>query len=533
MLERVEFPEQVGVSSDAVKEWIDYLESKGARIDSIMVVRHGKIACECHWAPSTAEVPHELFSLSKSITAIALGLAYDRGYIDLETKVYPKYFPERLEKLTGKQREWAEKLTIHHIVAMQVGKITSVLDDKEKKDWLDTLLDRPFKFEPGTDWAYISENAYLLSWIFKKETGKTMTEFLAEYLYGPMDMPVAQWDRSKEDIDAGGWGLKLSILDITKICWMFMNKGMYGDKRILSEDWVNKSIYPHNKKLYPIFSRDSHYGYQTWIDYYNDQTTYRFTGLYGQHAFMLPDYDAVVVMTARDNRDKILIKPAYDRFPKMFIEPTDKVDEAKNAEFKKYCAGKISLPNFKKATSKRDTAKEKVISNRLIKVTSGANLSVIGAPTFFMWREKIGKLNDLTFKFNADSMEFSFVERGCERQTIKAGMNGQYICNELKLKEDTVVCNAQATWNTDGTLEMFLHNTGRSQIKRFVFTFGNKFVKIKSSAEPGFDELAVFNLGFTNGIDAEGTPIIAGLKVGIPLFNAFYADPDGLGRFAD
>lgn len=532
MFERAAYPEQVGVNSRVVKDWIDYLEGQGARIDSLMVIRHGKIACECHWAPSTAEVPHELFSLSKSITAIAVGLAVDEGLIDLETKVYPTYFPERLEKLTGKQREWAEKLTIHHIVAMQVGKITSVLDDKEKKDWLDTLLDRPFKFEPGTDWAYISENAYLLSWIFKKETGVTMTEFMTPRLYEPMDIPVAQWDRSKENIDAGGWGLKLSITDIAKISWMFMNKGMYGDKRILSEDWVNKSIYPHNKKLYPIFSRDSHYGYQTWIDYYNDQTSYRFTGLYGQHAFMLPKYDAVVVMTARDNRDKILIKPAYDRFPAMFADETDKVTDAQIAEFKKICSEKKSLPGFKNV-AKRDIAKEKVIGNRKIKVVSGANLSVIGAPTFFMWREKIGKLNDLMFKFNEDSLEFSFVERGCERQTIKAGMNGEYICNYLKLKEDTVVCNAQATWREDGKLEMFLHNTGRSQIKRFVFTFGNKFIKIKSSAEPGFDELAVFNLGFTNGIDAEGTPIIAGLKVGIPLFNAFYADPDGLGTFAD
>ena len=529
MFERMKYPEQVGVSSEVFKEMINYFEKAGARIDSLMVVRNGKVACECHWAPNNADVPHELFSLSKSITAIAIGLAVDEGYIDLNTKVYQKYFPHKLNDLKGKQKEWAEKLTIHHVIAMQVGKITSVLDNKEKTDWIDALLDRPFKFEPGTDWAYISENAFLLSWILQKETGMTMTEFLTPRLYEPLGIKVPQWDQNVHDVDAGGWGLKLTINDIAKISYMFMNKGMYGDKRILSEDWVNKSVTPYNKKLYPIFTEGSHYGYQTWIDYYNNQTTYRFTGLYGQHSFMLPDYDAVVVMTARDNRDKILLEPVFDFFPKLFVEPTE-ISEDKINELNAFTASKKILPDFKNA-AKRDIAREKIIGGRLIKVVSGANLSVIGAPTFFMWRERIGKLNNIMFRFNSDSLEFSFEEQGCERATIKAGMNGEYIHNEFVMKENTIVCDAQAAWNKDGTLELFLFNEGRVQTRRFLFEFGKKFVKIKACSNPGYKELAIFNLGFTNGLDVENTIIEKGLDIGIPLFNAFYADPDGLGMF--
>lgn len=530
MFERVDYPEQVGVSSEAFKEMISFFEGKGARLDSLMVVRHGKIACECHWAPATADTPHDLFSLSKSITAIAMGFAVDEGYVDLNTKIFEKYFPEKLEKLKGKQRVWAEKATIHHLIAMQLGKVTSVLDNKEKTNWVDALLDKPFKFEPGTDWAYISENAYLLSWIIQKETGMTMTELLTTRLYEPLDMDIAHWDKSAEGVDAGGWGLKLSVTDIAKISYMFMNKGMYGDKRILSEEWVKKCCTPYNKKLYPIFSKDSHYGYQTWIDYDLGETTYRFTGLYGQHSFMLPQYDAVVVMTGRDNRDKILINPVFDRVPALFIEPK-KLDDEKVREFKKLVTSKKALPEFKNV-ARRNTAKEKVINNRSIKIVSGPNLSVIGATTFFMWRERTGYLNNIMFSFNADGLEFSFDERGSERQTIKAGMNGEYIYNELKLRDDTIICNAQATWKQNGTLELYLHHTGCSQTKRFIFSFGSKFVKIKAVAEPGFKELVVFNLGFTNGIDVrEKGPISLGLDVGIPLFEAFYADPDGLGIF--
>lgn len=530
MFERVEYPEQLGVSSEAFKELIEYFEHAGARIDSLMVVRHGKIACECHWAPATADTPHELFSLSKSITAIAMGFAVEEGYVDLDTKVYEKYFPHKLKELKGKQKEYAEKLTVHHVIAMQVGKITSVLDNKEKTDWIDSLLDRPFKFEPGTDWAYISENAFLLSWIIQKETGMTMTEFLTPRLYEPLGMKVPQWDQNRHGVDAGGWGLKLTALDIAKISYMFMNKGMYGDKRIISEDWINRSITPHNKKLYPIFSLDSHYGYQTWIDYYNNQTSYRFTGLYGQHSYMLPEYDAVVLMTARDNRDKILIDPVFDRIPGLFIEPC-KLSDDKAQAFKAYVTSKKVSPEFTDLAP-RSIAKEKIISGRKIKVISGANLSVIGAPTFFMWRERIGKLNDIIFNFNSDGLEFSFVEQGCERNTIKAGMNGEYIHNEFTMRENTIICDAQATWRKDGKLELFLYNAGRAQTRRFIFDFGSKIVKIKAESCPGYKELAVFNLGFTNGIDVkENGPISKGLDIGIPYFNAFYADPDGLGIF--
>ena len=77
MLKRAEFPEQVGVDSEIVERYICYLESINLRTDSLMVIRNGKVACECHWSPVTADTPHEMYSLSKSVTSTAVGIAYD------------------------------------------------------------------------------------------------------------------------------------------------------------------------------------------------------------------------------------------------------------------------------------------------------------------------------------------------------------------------------------------------------------------------------------------------------------------------
>lgn len=530
MLEKVNFPEELGVNSDVVKGYIDYLESNNIQMDSFMVIKDGKIACEAYWSPNDESIPHDMYSLSKSIMGIAIGLAVDEGIIDLNTKVYKTYFPEKLAKLKGKQRKWAEKLTIHHVIAMQAGKVTSVLANKEKENWIDTLLDVPFKVEPGTDWKYVSENAHLLAWILHKETGLTVTEFLTPRFYEPLDIEVPQWDKSSEDIEAGGWGIKLKTLDIAKISQVFLSRGMYGDKRIFSEEWYEKCTYPYSKKLYPIFTDGSEYGYQIWIDHEIEDTTLRFTGLYGQFSFMFPKQNAAVIMTARDNRDEIFIKPLFKYFPRAFTESADLNDDKKQA-FAKFMASRKIAPFFENE-AKRNTTMEKKINGRTIKLANVNNLSVIGATTFFMWRQRTGSLNDLKFEFTEDGVDFTFTERNNGTQTIHAGMNGEFARNYIKLGEDIIVADAQATWKKNGTFEIYFNNTGRAQAKRFTFRFIGNVVTVKGSSEPGYDALFKFNIQFTNGIRVSD-PLYAAIKLGVPVFNKCYADPDSIGKFID
>ena len=141
-----------------------------------------------------------------------------------------------------------------------MGKVTSVFDDKAKTDWVNGILDKPIQFEPNSDWKYISENAYLLSWILQRETGMTMTEYLTPRLYEPLDIKIPHWEKSQVDVDAGGWGLKLTAEDIAKISLLYINKGVYNGKRIFSEDWFKKATYPYTKKTYPVFSDNAEYG---------------------------------------------------------------------------------------------------------------------------------------------------------------------------------------------------------------------------------------------------------------------------------
>lgn len=531
MLERALFPEQVGVDSDVVRQYIDYLESISLRADSVMVLRNGKVACECHWTPMTADTPHDMFSLSKSITSTAIGIAYDEGIIDLNTKVYPKYFSYKLSQLKGQQKEWAEKITIHDLVSMRAGVVTPIIDDKEKNtDWLQAFLDSKITFEPGTDFKYVSENAFVLSWILQKETGLTLTEYLTPRLYEPLGMKIPHWDCNQQDVDAGGWGLNLTAEDMGKIALLYLNKGEYNGKRIFSEDWYNLAVTPYTPKTYPVFTDKSEYGYQIWIDHETPDVTYRFTGLYGQFIFMFPKYDAAVVLTAADNRDGEIISSLYKHFPEAFIDANAEPDTEKLEKFRKYLDTKYISPDFKNAALRRNTQQEKLINNRMIKLVSNTNLSVLGAVTFFMWRKKVGKLNDLKFRFSADGLEFSFKEKNCGRTSIKAGMNGEYIRNCVRMGENDVIIDAQATWNKNGSLELYLFGAGRPQARRLTFVFSGNKVKVISKTEPGYGALAKFNIEFNMALKV-GPVMQTGLDIGAPIFEAAYSDLNAVGWF--
>lgn len=89
MLDRADYPEQVGVDSDVVSDLIKFFEKLVYNIDSLMVIRHGKVACECHWAPNRVDTPHDMYSLSKSVTATAIGIAVDEAIFHL-TRGYMK-----------------------------------------------------------------------------------------------------------------------------------------------------------------------------------------------------------------------------------------------------------------------------------------------------------------------------------------------------------------------------------------------------------------------------------------------------------
>src|SRR4051812_5676472 len=146
-------PAAAGVSSRAVAALLDRLEAPSVECHSVMVVRRGQVVAEGWWAPYSAGRPHLLYSLTKSFTSIAVGLAVADGLLsvdDLLVDVLPDHVPADISPQ-------GRRITVHHLLSMTSGHRADSLGEAwqlEPGDLVRGFLRVPFPEPPGTRHAY-------------------------------------------------------------------------------------------------------------------------------------------------------------------------------------------------------------------------------------------------------------------------------------------------------------------------------------------------------------------------------------------
>lgn len=292
-------PEAEGVSSVAIAAFIDSLHRDKHEPHSIMIIRHGKVIAEGWWAPYAPDLKHSMYSVSKSWTSTAIGLAVGEGKLAVTDKVL-SFFPE-YGSLGSKQN--LADVTIKDLLTMSVG------HDKEsfetvfmQPDWARGFLGLPVVHKPGTKFLYNTTATYMLSAIIQKVTGQTLMAYLTPRLFQPLGINGVDWEINFKGINTGGWGFRDKTEDMAKLGLLYLNKGIYNGKQILSANWVTdatskqveqKPDAPQQEKNASDWLQG--YGYQFWRCRNN---AFRADGAFGQYIVMMPDQDAVVVMTS-------------------------------------------------------------------------------------------------------------------------------------------------------------------------------------------------------------------------------------------
>ncbi len=282
-------PEREGMSAAAMERLFREFSAQPATLGlhACMVLRHGRVIAEGYWAPYRADVPHMLFSMSKSVVGTAVGIALDEGILSLDERVVDVFS----DIVTPAMQKQHKTLTVRHLLTMSSGnrfnEVGSVLDDS----WLRMFLESVPKFEPGTAFEYNSLNTYVLAAILRHKTGMTLTEYLTPRLYRPLGITRYDWEVCPQSVEKGGWGLSLTLEDCAKLGQLYLNKGEWNGKRIVSREWVematSKQIETPNGE-----SKDG-YGFQIWM---NGRDAYQFNGAFGQYVIVLPALDAVVAI---------------------------------------------------------------------------------------------------------------------------------------------------------------------------------------------------------------------------------------------
>ena len=290
-------PEAQGVSSEALSKLFDAMDASEIDFHSIMVMRNGFVIGEGWWAPYAPQYKHSLYSLSKSFTSCAVGLAINEGHFTVEDNV-TKFFPELLPAHSSPN---LAAMKVKHLLTMNTGHRTA--PGLSGANWAKTFLDTPVDFEPGTNYVYNTSATYMLSAIVTKTTGKTALEFLRPRILEPLKIEGADWEVSPQGINSGGVGLRVRTEDIASFSQLYLNKGKWNGKQLVPASWVEASSQSYwDFKTNPFGGSSPKekddwqqgYGYQFWRTKHNG---FRSDGLYGQFGIILPDENLVVAIT--------------------------------------------------------------------------------------------------------------------------------------------------------------------------------------------------------------------------------------------
>lgn len=451
-------PEAQGVSSQAILEFIEAAEVDA--LHSFMLIRHGKLIAQGWWAPYEQDSPHMLYSLSKSFTSTAIGLAVAEGLLSLNDTVI-SFFPD---ETPAEPSNNLKAMRIRDLLAMNTGHqddTTNRITTQPGKTWVQAFLALDVEHKPGTHFVYNSGATYMLSAILQKVTGETVLDFLTPPLFQPLGIENPTWETSPSGINTGGWGLKVKTEDIAKLGQLYLQKGMWDRKRILTEEWVEAATSKQSSNgSNPDSDWEQGYGYQFWRARHN---IYRGDGAFGQYCIVMPDYDAVLAITSGLSDMQKPMNLAWDILLPAMHEEAMPADEE----------------SLKKLQSK--------LENLQLKTVEGEKSSKVGkkisGKTFVFESNQMG-MQSVTF----DAKKNTFTVKMAQGERVHSPGYGEWISTEMPFMsmqpEPVAACGA---WVTPEHYQMKVAATETPYIQTIDFKFTKEEVEFGLKFNVGFN----------------------------------------------
>jgi CubicO group peptidase (beta-lactamase class C family) len=268
-------------------------------IHGFVLLRNGNVVAEGSWAPYRNDVPHMMFSVSKSFTSMAVGLAIDEGHLNLDDRVVdllPADGPEHPSANLSAMR-------VRHLLTMTTGHAASTMEAVDPSrlgraggDWVRQILALPVEYAPGSRFVYNTGATYLAGIIVQRLTGMRLVDYLRPRLFEPLGITTATWDQDPDGFDVGGYGLSITVEELAAFGQLCLQRGEWHGSRLVPMDWVHDATsyqVPNGPHESPEWEQG--YGFQFWRCRYG---AYRADGAFGQFAIVWPEHRIVLAITA-------------------------------------------------------------------------------------------------------------------------------------------------------------------------------------------------------------------------------------------
>lgn len=304
-------PEEQGIPAQAISSFLAAVEREGLELHSLMLLRRGHVVAEGWWHPYDADGVHLLYSLSKSFTVTAVGMAVEESLLSVEDSVI-SFFPDDAPETVG---EHLATMKVKHLLSMATGHVTDTIDRIIPSDnWAKTFLAIPPDKAPGSVFCYNNGSTYMLSAMLHKLTGASLIEYLKPRLLEPLGIEKARWQENSQGIQLGFSGLHVTTDAIAKFGQLYLQKGTWQDQQLIPEAWVEAAVTKHITSASPGQEANKvdwqqGYGYQFWRCRHG---AYRGDGAFGQFCVVLPEQDAVFVTTSGEDDMQAILNAVWE-----------------------------------------------------------------------------------------------------------------------------------------------------------------------------------------------------------------------------
>jgi len=285
--------ESIGIKSEYIERFLDVIEENNIPLHSFMFMKDGVVGAEGYWKPFKADMPHRMYSVTKSFTAMAIGVLADEGKISLDDKII-KFFPDLV---LDDVHPYIAETTIKNLLMMSTAYSKSTYSIK-MKDWLKSYFTSIPDHPAGTIFNYDSCGSYVLGAIVKRVTGKPFMEYLGEKVLESIGFEKGR--RCLEGPDGESWagsGAIITTRELALFAQLLMNKGNFEGKQLISEKFVKEATTSqiNNRIDGSDYNYFCGYGYQIWIMRDN---AFHLNGMGGQLALGFPETGLIFVCTA-------------------------------------------------------------------------------------------------------------------------------------------------------------------------------------------------------------------------------------------